>query len=72
MFDDFSRDPRRPSSQPCDVPPGAPAWVTRELIERTIRVWQPYYKAILSSEDALAMILNVGRLWGVLSRAGEL
>jgi len=50
------------------VPIGAPGWVTRELIELTIRVWQPYYKALLSAEDALTMILTAGRLFGALSQ----
>ena len=45
-----------------------PRWVTRELIELTIRVWQPYYKALLSAEDALTMILTAGRLFGALSQ----
>ena len=49
------------------VPPGAPRWITRELIDLTIRVWQPYYKSMLSADDALAMILDVGRLYGALS-----
>jgi len=49
------------------VPPGAPGWVTPELIDLTIRTWQPYYRTPLSPDDALTMILNVGRLYGVLS-----
>jgi hypothetical protein len=44
------------------VPPGAPAWVTPELIAETIRVWQPYYSVPLQPADALDMILAVGRL----------
>lgn len=48
------------------VPPGAPAWVTTELIAHTIRVWQPYYDTPLTAEDALAMILGVTRLVGQL------
>ncbi len=44
------------------VPSGAPAWVTTELIERTIRVWQPYYATPLTPEDALAIIQSTGQL----------
>ena len=46
---------------------GAPSWVTRDLIDLTIRVWQPYYLARLTDEDAVGMILSVGRLQGALS-----
>ena len=58
------------AAQPNRVPAGAPSWVTQELIDRTIRVWQPYYKAMLSADDALAMILNVARMFGVVSQKG--
>lgn len=49
------------------VPAGAPDWITAELIEATIRTWQPYYQATLTPDDALIMILDVGRLFEVLS-----
>lgn len=49
------------------VPAGTPDWITVELIERTIRVWQPFYPAILTPEEAVTMLLNVGRLFDVLS-----
>lgn len=49
------------------VPAGAPDWITPELIETTIRVWQPYYAEVLSPEDAVTMILDVGRLFDALS-----
>jgi len=49
------------------VPAGAPDWITAELIEATIRVWQPYYQATLTPDDALIMILDVGRLFEALS-----
>ena len=55
-----------------EVPAGAPAWITSELVEKTIRVWQPYYADPLTPEDALAIILNVGRLFDVLSRGAPL
>ena len=49
------------------VPAGAPRWVTPELLADTLHVWQPYY-GNLTSEDALAIILNVGNLFDVLRR----
>lgn len=53
------------------LPAGAPDWVTAELIEHTIRVWQPRYPEPLTRDDALAIILNVGRLFEVLSRGAS-
>jgi len=48
------------------VPPGSPSWVTKELIAKTIRVWQPYYKEKLTEEDALEMLINVGQVFNAL------
>jgi len=49
------------------VPAGTPDWITAELIAATIRVWQPYYAATLTPEEAVTMILVVGRLFEALS-----
>jgi hypothetical protein len=49
------------------VPAGMPDWITQELVEQTIRVWQPYYGEVVTPEEAVTMILNVGCLYGVLS-----
>lgn len=49
------------------VPAGAPDWITAELIQRTIEVWQPYYASVLTPEEAVTMIQAVGRLYQVLS-----
>jgi hypothetical protein len=49
------------------VPVGAPPWVTPDLIAHTLRVWQPFYRNQLISEDALEIIMNVGRMAGILS-----
>jgi len=48
------------------VPPGAPSWISAELIAETLRVWQPYYAETLTPIDALDMILNVSRLVDVI------
>ena len=50
------------------VPAGTTAWITVQLIELTLRVWQPYYKAQLTPDEAVPMILGVGRLYEVLGR----
>lgn len=49
------------------VPADAPAWITPELIDHTIRTWQPFYgKAQLSPADAVQILVGVGRLLSVL------
>ena len=35
-------------ARPGVVPAGTPDWITAELIAQTIRVWQPYYAAVLT------------------------
>lgn len=58
-----------PPQSPADaLPAGAPAWVTADLIARTIRVWQRYYTVQLTTDDALAMILNVAGLIEVFAQ----
>ena len=52
---------------PSLVPAGTPEWITPHLIAETIRVWQPYYREVLTPEDAVTMIRNVGRLYLALS-----
>jgi hypothetical protein len=54
-------------ARPAIVPAGTPDWITPELIERTIAVWQPFYRTVLTPEEAVTMILRVGRLFDVLS-----
>ena len=50
------------------VPAGAPSWVTGELIELTLRTWQPFYSHQLIEQDALEMIMGVDRLFEVMPR----
>jgi len=54
-------------ARPSIVPAGTPDWITAELIEQTIRVWQPYYQAIVTPEEAVIMIQSVGRLYQAIS-----
>lgn len=58
---------RGESSSVVVVPPGAPRWVTPELLEHTLRVWQRYYKNPLTVDDALGMILSASQLNSVLT-----
>ena len=54
-------------ARPGILPAGTPDWITAELVELTIRVWQPYYQATLTPEEAVTMIMGVGRLFEALS-----
>jgi|GEM_PF-1587610 len=58
------RDKPPQTSEPNEVrvPAGAPTWVTPELIQHTLRVWQPFYEHPLTPQDALGMILSTGRI----------
>ena len=51
------------------VPPGAPNWITQELMEETLRVWGPKYEKLgetITPEDAFEMIMNVSELADIL------
>jgi hypothetical protein len=52
-------------------PPGAPAWVTAELLADTIATWQSHYLKPLTDEEALDLVLGVGRLFDALGDADE-
>jgi hypothetical protein len=51
------------NGQASGVPPGAPAWVTADLIAETIRVWQPGYNEPITADEALGILLRVGQLF---------
>jgi hypothetical protein len=53
------------------LPPGAPAWVSAELLADTIVVWQPYYSEPLTDQTALDLVLGVGRLFAALGDVDE-
>ncbi len=62
-----SRAEGRPSAAH-RMPTTLPAWITPELVRQTRKTWQPYYKEELSEQDAVTILLGVGRLLEVLSR----
>ena len=74
LMADHHRDAEAGKARPDQVrvPPGAPEWVSPELIEQTLRIWQPYYDNQLVAEDALEIIVNVGRLVGALSGGDDM
>lgn len=57
----------RPSGLDEALPAGTPAWITPELIRETMRVWQPYYSASVTPEDAVTILKSVGELLPVLA-----
>jgi hypothetical protein len=42
-----------------------PRWITPELIDDTLRVWNPYYRGQLVREDAVEILRNASRLLDV-------
>jgi hypothetical protein len=50
-----------------ELPPGAPAWVSVEMVEQTLRVWQPRYETPLTTEDAVEILMGASGLMHALS-----
>jgi len=48
--------------------PGAPRWVTPELLADTLETWQPYYTEQLTVADSLTILLNVSHLIDAMQR----
>lgn len=44
------------------LPPGSPNWVTPELLNDTLEVWQPYYEEELTVTESLNILMAVSRL----------
>lgn len=49
-----------------DLPPGAPTWITADLIRDTVDVWQPYYDRELTADDAVEILQNVAHMFDAL------
>ena len=49
------------------IPAGAPTWITKELVEQTLRVWQPYYAHPLTVEDAVDIMQAAAGLFKALA-----
>ena len=45
-----------------------PDWVSDDLLQKTIEIWQPYYPNQLTRDDAIAIINNVGGVIDCLRR----
>jgi hypothetical protein len=53
------------------LPPGTPAWVTPELVAATLDCWQPRFPKALTTEDAIQIITNAGRLLDALGLSAD-
>ena len=53
------------------VPASARAWVSAELIEETLRVWQPYYADPLTVDDAVDIMLAAAGLLKAIAHEGQ-
>jgi hypothetical protein len=54
-------------SRTIDLPADTPSWITHELVELTLKVWQPYYDEPLTVDDAVTILRNAGNLVDVLA-----
>jgi hypothetical protein len=45
-----------------------PDWISDDLIQKTLKTWQPYYPNQLTRDDAIVIIKNVGVLFECLRR----
>lgn len=68
--------PRDCRSTPSDCapvarPPGAPAWMTNELLTETLAVWQPFYAQTLTEQDAVELLRSASRLLDALGDDDE-
>lgn len=55
-----------PASHATNKLQGLPDWITPELIQETLAVWQPQYKERLTQRDAVEILLSVGNLIDLL------
>lgn len=59
---------REPDGDGRAMPAGTPAWITPELVRLTQRVWNPRYQRAISHDEAITILLSVGRLFDFLAR----
>ena len=48
-----------------------PEWITPELIDETVRVWQPYYTHALSEQEAVDILCSVSRMVEILATTAQ-
>ncbi len=65
---DAKKDKESGTIQRAALPAGTPAWITPELVEMTLDVWQPYCSHELTVTEAITILRNTGDLLAVLAR----
>lgn len=48
------------------LPPGAPDWISPDLLGETIQTWQPKSSTQLTAEDAVEILTLFGQLFEVV------
>jgi hypothetical protein len=51
------------------VPKGLPTWITSNVIDDTLRTFQPFYEHHMTVDEAVGILLSMGTLFGVLKGA---
>lgn len=67
-MNDKTKDPQ--TDEQC-APPATPAWITPERIAHTLTVWQRYTEERLTQEDAVAILISVGKLFDAIGLTGQ-
>lgn len=65
----YASTTRCTESEDCSLP-RSPAWISEELVMKTLSVWQPFYSHPLTEDDARQIIMSVGRLIDVVRDSG--
>jgi len=48
------------------LPAGTPTWISAELVEMTLKTWQPYYRKLLTIDDAIGIIRDTSLIFQIL------
>jgi hypothetical protein len=48
-----------------------PGWISADVITETRAVWQPFYQQPLTDDEIVALLLNVGNLFRLLSEEDD-
>ena len=59
----YDHVPQSPAAHAADA---LPVWITKAVIEDTLRTWQRYYRKPLTRDDAVEILLNTGNLFRIL------
>jgi hypothetical protein len=57
---------KRSDRTPFELFVNLPDWITPELLDETLKTWQPYYNEKLTPEDGIEILRNIGRIIDIL------